>query len=264
MDKPYFLHFVNEVDFVAIEDHDKPILERYAAAADFHHEGKHGLAVRELQGDKATVRDIQEHIKSWGEMLSETGTQEVLRAFLEPGAEKRFPVPFQLQLLEEEMAASRYLRDTHDLLLFPVTIPLVYLKFLPTTKFGPLAGLLEGARTVPQAYSAFLGHFREKQEALRRTTLAIASGTRLSERVVLEAHGSLSLRLLTDGQEHEAHWVTAATLAEAAVYDLWDTLQAGIPIKACELSTCRRIFIPKDHRQRFHASACWRRSHKQE
>ena len=258
MNKPYFLRFVNDLDFAAIEAHDRPLLERYAAAADYQHGGEYGLAVRELRGPRATIREIQEHLRIFGELFSEVGAEEVWRAFLMPGAELRFPVPFQLQLLEEELAASRYFRKAHELVLTPITLQLLTVKFFPTPKFGPLAGLLEDTQTVPGAYSGYVADLRAKQANLRRVGLALATGTRLPEPMVIEAQGVLGLRLVTDGQEYNARWTAVAPLADAAAHDLAETLVARKPLNACELSTCRRIFIPKDRRHRFHTPSCWR------
>ena len=274
MTGPYFLHYVNEVDFARIAEHDVPLLESYAAGVDLSHEKKFGPAARALWGGKAGLPRVYEWMREWEQLSTEEGVRKTLQAFLALGAEARLPVPFHLKLFEEEAFAHRYFWETHEIFVPPVTVALIVLRAVPfegvaTTPAGArvaalLMELLKGGVSLTTAYTALLDSFRDAQTELRRVTAAYAEGTPLAEPVVAQALTPLQVAVSTNGLECQAQDFTSFTLAAAALYDLWWEVSEGLSLRKCAWKECGRIFIPKDGRHRCHSALCMRRLKKEE
>jgi hypothetical protein len=203
MEARYFLHYVNEVDFAQIAEHDLPLLEGYAAGVDLSREGKFGPAAQALWGEKAGLPRVYEWMREWEQVATEEGMRQTLQALLAPGAEGRLPVPFRLKLFEEEAIAHRYFWETYEIFVLPVAVPLIVLRAVPvegfeTTPAGArvaalLKELLKGGLSLTTAYTAFVDTFRDTQADLRRVTAAIAEGAPLAEPVVAQAQTTLWL-----------------------------------------------------------------------
>ncbi len=267
---PYFLRFVNEVDFSQIAQHDKPFLEAYATAVNLSRDRKYGAAARVMWPGREDLAIVAAWMREWEQTCTEEAAKQTLQSLLAPGAEKRLPVPFELALFAEEMAAHRYFWDTYQIFIVPVTIllivlsrvPLEPLKAAPPAYAAALRTLLTDKITLVGTYHLILDTFRQAQRQLQEVMAAIAAGQLLVEPRVAQAQTTVQFTVSTNGQTCDATEGMGFMLEGAALYDFCHAVRKGLILRRCAWSPCGRFFLPKDGRHRCHSAQCMRRRKK--
>jgi hypothetical protein len=275
---PYFIRFINDVNLLDIESHDRTVLERFTTASDLYHEGKHGEAAITLIGPaaKADLAKIEKVLTSIRGVATEEWYRQVIEPFVAPETKEHASLSLPLRLYQEEMAAHEYIREKYRQRFIPATLALI----LP---FAATPRAIATARNIPppirmwleerlseqkplvNIYASMIEDLRQLQNDLRRLTFALAEGKRLPEPIRIPGSPLVFTPIIsTDGRNLRTDSILILPDLRAAVlHDFVGTWgKDGIYLKVCALEGCGRVFIPKDRRQRFHLDRCWREAKK--